>query len=57
MVYLGSIISIPLIYIMIKNTDYTDYFMYSVGPVALIYFLYETFKISNPNTRQNSLLP
>ncbi|MCB0660349.1 MAG: peptide MFS transporter, partial [Saprospiraceae bacterium] len=52
MVYLGSIISIPLIYIMIKNTDYTDYFMYSVGPVALIYFLYETFKISNPNTRQ-----
>jgi hypothetical protein len=29
---------------MIKNTDYTDYFMYAIGPLAILYFLYETFK-------------
>lgn len=44
MVYLGALLSIPLIFIMIKNTDYTDYFMYSIGPAALLYFLYETYK-------------
>jgi POT family proton-dependent oligopeptide transporter len=27
---------------MIENTDYTDYFMYAIGP--FLYFLYETFK-------------
>jgi POT family proton-dependent oligopeptide transporter len=43
-VYLGSLISIPLIFMMIKNTDYTDYFMYTIGPLAIIYFLYETYK-------------
>lgn len=40
-VYLGAMISIPLVYIMIHNTDYTDYFMYSIGPIALLYFFYE----------------
>ena len=43
-VYLGSLISIPLIFMMIKNTDYTDYFMYTIGPLAIIYFLYGTYK-------------
>jgi POT family proton-dependent oligopeptide transporter len=44
MVYLGSIISIPFIYIMIKNTRYTDYFMFTIGLLAIIYFLYEAIK-------------
>ncbi|KAB1156760.1 peptide MFS transporter [Flavobacterium luteum] len=43
-VYVGSLISIPLIFIMIKNTDYTDYFMYTIGPLAILYFIYETIK-------------
>ena len=43
-VYVGSIVSIPLIFMMIKNTDYTDYFMYTIGPLAIFYFLYETYK-------------
>ena len=42
-VYIGALISIPLIFIMIKNTDYTDYFMYTIGPLAILYFLYETY--------------
>lgn len=43
MVYIGALLSIPLIFIMIKNTDYTDYFMYTIGPLAILYFLYETY--------------
>ncbi len=43
-VYVGALLSIPLIFIMVKNTDYTDYFMYTVGPLAIIYFIYETMK-------------
>jgi proton-dependent oligopeptide transporter, POT family len=42
-VYIGAILSIPLILIMIKNTDYTDYFMFTIGPVAILYFLYEMY--------------
>ncbi|UKT65780.1 peptide MFS transporter [Pedobacter mucosus] len=44
-VYIGSLLCIPLIFIMVKNTDYTDYFMYTIGVVALAYFLFETIKI------------
>lgn len=43
-VYAGALISIPLIFIMIKNTAYTDYFMYTIGPLAILYFLYEMLK-------------
>ncbi len=42
-VYIGALVSIPFIFIMIKNTDYTDYFMYTIGPLAILYFLYETY--------------
>lgn len=55
MVYISAILSIPLIYLMIKNTDYTDYFMYSIGPVALIYFAYEVLKIQDSKSRQKLL--
>ncbi|MBK9734887.1 MAG: peptide MFS transporter [Saprospiraceae bacterium] len=52
MVYIGSLLSIPLIFIMIKNTDYTDMFMYTIGPLAIIYFIYEMLKISSEATRK-----
>ena len=44
-VYVGSLLCIPLIFIMVKNTAFTDYFMYTIGVVALIYFLYEIFMV------------
>ena len=44
-VYVGSILTIPFIYIMVKNTDYTDYFMYTIGIIALSYFAYEVIKL------------
>ena len=44
-VYVGSLLCIPLIFIMVKNTAFTDYFIYTIGVVALIYFLYEIFMV------------
>jgi POT family proton-dependent oligopeptide transporter len=46
-VYIGSLLSIPLIFIMVKDTDYTDAFMYTIGPLATIYFLYEAYKVKD----------
>lgn len=51
-VYAGALLSIPLIFIMIKNTDYTDYFMYTIGPLALLYFIYETIKEKEVRSRK-----
>ncbi len=51
-VYIGALLSIPLIFTMIKNTDYTDYFMYSVGPLAIVYFIFETTKAKETAVRQ-----
>ncbi len=44
-VVVGAILTMPLILIMVENTQYTDYFMYSIGAVAIIYFLYELVKL------------
>ncbi|WP_316837124.1 peptide MFS transporter [Pedobacter nutrimenti] len=46
-VYIFSLISIPLILIMVQNTKYTDYFMYTIAPLCIIYFLYETYKVKD----------
>ncbi len=40
-VYGGSLAVIPLIMIMVAKTDYTDMFMYIIGPFSLIYLFYE----------------
>ena len=37
---------------MIKNTDYTDYFMYTIGPLAIVYFLYETYIEKNAKAQR-----
>jgi POT family proton-dependent oligopeptide transporter len=39
--YIGSLITIPLIYQMVTNTAYTDMFMYIVGPATLVYLIWE----------------
>lgn len=46
-VYIISLLSIPLILIMVQDTDYTDYFMYTIAPVAIGYFLIETFRLKD----------
>lgn len=39
--YLGSILVIPIVIIMVGNTVYTNYFMYAIGPISILYLLYE----------------
>ncbi|MBW1657216.1 peptide MFS transporter [Flavobacterium quisquiliarum] len=46
-VYALSLLSIPFIFIMVKNTDYTDYFMYTIGIIAVLYFTYELIKLGD----------
>ncbi len=53
MVFIGSLICIPIISIMVKKTEYTDYFMYTIGPLTLIYFLIETLKLNK--SEQNKM--
>jgi POT family proton-dependent oligopeptide transporter len=54
-VYAVAILCMPLIFIMVKNTDYTDYFMYSIGTIALIYFIFETVKLKNSSSQKKMI--
>jgi len=51
-VYIGALVCIPLIFIMVNNTRYTDLFMYVVGPLALLYFLYQLLREKEAKVRQ-----
>jgi POT family proton-dependent oligopeptide transporter len=46
LVYLGSLALIPIIMIMVSETQYTDWFMYTIGPLTLLYLFYEMTKYS-----------
>lgn len=46
MVYVGSVLVMPLIYLLVKNSEYTDYFMYTIGPLAFLYLVYEMMKFN-----------
>lgn len=46
-VYIASLLSIPFIFLMVKNTYYTDYFMYTIGLIAILYFIIETVNLKN----------
>jgi POT family proton-dependent oligopeptide transporter len=39
--YLGSLIVIPVVMTMVAKTEYTDYFMFVIGPASLLYLFYE----------------
>ncbi len=41
MTYVGSLAIVPIIIIMVANTEYTDYFMMVIGPASIFYLLYE----------------
>lgn len=51
-VFAGTLAIIPIIRIMVAKTDYTDYFMYSIGPIALIYLFYEMSKCDKAAQRK-----
>ncbi|MCD6066614.1 MAG: putative proton-dependent di-tripeptide transporter [Bacteroidetes bacterium] len=39
--FIGSLAIIPVIMLMVAKTEYTDIFMYIIGPASLVYILYE----------------
>ncbi|MDP1827045.1 MAG: peptide MFS transporter [Archangium sp.] len=49
--YAGSLAIIPVIITMVSKTDLTDYFMYTIGPLTLIYVGYEMAR-STPDERK-----
>ena len=46
--YAGTLIAIPFILLLVKNNQYTNIFMYIVGPATLIYVFYEMRNYSRP---------
>ncbi|MBL7767209.1 MAG: peptide MFS transporter [Chitinophagaceae bacterium] len=51
-VYLGALAVVPLIMMMVKDTQYTDWFMYIIGPFSLIYLFYEMSKHSSSEVKK-----
>ena len=51
--FLGSLAIVPVIIIMVANTVYTDYFMMIIGPVSILYLMYE---MKNFSTSENKKL-
>lgn len=45
-VYIGTLIFIPLVQLMVSKTAYTDYFMYTIGPLTLLYLFYEMSRVN-----------
>lgn len=39
--FVGSLAIVPVIIIMVANTEYTDYFMMFIGPASILYLFYE----------------
>lgn len=44
LVYAGALAAVPVIMTMVSKTQYTDYFMYIIGPATLVYLGYEMTK-------------
>jgi len=45
-VYVLSLIFVPIIMLMVSVPEYTDYFMWTVGPLTLIYLFFEMSKVT-----------
>lgn len=39
--FIGSLLAVPVIMTMVSKTEYTDMFMYTIGPLSLLYVFYE----------------
>lgn len=51
-VYVLSLIFIPIIMIMVSVPQYTDYFMWTVGPLTLIYLFFEMSKVTSADRKK-----
>jgi POT family proton-dependent oligopeptide transporter len=51
--FAGSLVLVPVIMLMVSKTQYTDIFMYIIGPASLVYVAYE---MKNFSTAENKKL-
>jgi POT family proton-dependent oligopeptide transporter len=51
-VFIGSLAVIPIIMKMVSKTEYTDMFMYTIGPLTLLYLVYEMTKHSKEENKK-----
>ncbi|MCD1118493.1 peptide MFS transporter [Chryseobacterium turcicum] len=51
-VYVLSLIFIPIIMTMVSVPEYTDYFMWTVGPLTLIYLFFEMSKVTTAERKK-----
>ena len=51
-VYILSLIFIPIIMKMVSVPEYTDYFMWTVGPLTLIYLFFEMSKVTSAERKK-----
>jgi len=51
-VYLLSLLFIPVIMKMVSVPEYTDYFMWTVGPLTLIYLFFEMSKVTTAERKK-----
>lgn len=51
--YVGSLAIIPLIMVMVAKTEYTAWFMYAIGPAAILYLGFEMLRF---NAEENKKL-
>lgn len=50
--YISSLIIIPIIMTMVAKTEYTDYFMFIIGPASLVYLFYEMRNFSSTENKK-----
>ncbi len=51
-VYALTLVFVPLIMTMVSVPQYTDYFMWTVGPLTLIYLFYEMTKVNTAERKK-----
>ncbi|RZK79603.1 MAG: MFS transporter, partial [Pedobacter sp.] len=51
-VYTGTLLVVPVIMIMVAKTQYTDWFMYTIGPAALVYLFFEMAKYNSAERKK-----
>jgi proton-dependent oligopeptide transporter, POT family len=51
-VYLGSLLVIPCIYLLLNKSEYADRFMYTVGPVVLLWFFWSMRSCTGEEVRK-----
>ncbi|HRH67428.1 MAG TPA: peptide MFS transporter [Bacteroidia bacterium] len=52
MVYIGGLLIIPFILLLISNSSYSDMFMYTVGPLTILYIIFEMTRSTKAEVRK-----